>query len=175
MKYNLSNAHNVVYIAGPITKPCPMDNAYRACQFFRQLLGLGVVIPMMPQWSVTQEMIAPLRDVESWYAYDLKLMKRCCDGLVRLPGASVGADGEVEYAKEVLGIPCWILDGYEITSGGVLVFKGLKDHRFNNFVKEISEWSGNSPLEAWSRIPTTEPTACSTTRPASPPPPPSGA
>ena len=42
MKYNLSNAHNVVYIAGPITKPCPMDNAYRACQFFRQLLGLGV-------------------------------------------------------------------------------------------------------------------------------------
>ena len=41
--------------------------------------------------------------------------------------------------RRKFSIPCWILDGYEITSGGVLVFKGLKDHRFNNFVKEISE------------------------------------
>lgn len=59
-------------------------------------------VPFCPHWSHFQHTFSPLPYVD-WIEYDLHWL-RTCDALLRLPGESAGADGEVAEAKR-LGIP----------------------------------------------------------------------
>lgn len=59
-------------------------------------------VPMCPHWSHFQHTFRP-RPYADWLAFDLEWLP-CCDAVLRLPGESSGADGEVARAVE-LGIP----------------------------------------------------------------------
>ncbi len=98
----------LVYVAGPITGD-PFGCVRNALPAFNWLRGLGCV-PFLPQLSVLAEMIEP-RPYDDWLTYDLELIDHC-DALVRLPGDSQGADGEVAYAK-IMEIPVFLLDATE--------------------------------------------------------------
>jgi hypothetical protein len=88
----------LVYIAGPITKPEPMENVHDACWFGTELLHDGLVIPFLPHTTSIWHMITPL-PYETWLAYDFDIIAHC-NALFRLPGESLGADREVAFARE---------------------------------------------------------------------------
>lgn len=90
-----------VYLAGPMTS-APYTGVTLAVQAAERLRKQGY-IPVVPQLCALWSMIGSSATYEEWLAYDFALIDRC-DCLLRLPGASVGADREVEYAKE-RGIP----------------------------------------------------------------------
>lgn len=90
-----------MYVAGPITGN-PFGAAREVIPVWRRLRSLGVA-PFCPQWSILPEMIEPI-DYETWLAYDFDVI-RCCEALVRLPGDSPGADREVAFAADELGLP----------------------------------------------------------------------
>lgn len=92
----------VVYIAGPITKPDPIANTNQAVLIADELYSHGVCVPLIPHMNLVWHLIRPHPNAY-WYEYDLHLLRRC-DGLLRLPGVSVGAELEVKVAKGV-GIP----------------------------------------------------------------------
>lgn len=92
----------LVYIAAPYTHPDPVENTNRVCRLATKLVESGLVTPVVPHMSLVWHLITP-RPVDFWYDYDLRLLERC-DGLLRLRGESVGADGEVAYATD-RGIP----------------------------------------------------------------------
>ena len=85
----------LVYVAGPYTKPDPVENTHRMIKIADALLNLGVV-PVVPHLTLFWHFLCP-RSYEEWLSYDLHLMARC-DAVLRVPGASNGADGEVSYA-----------------------------------------------------------------------------
>lgn len=87
----------LVYVAGPITGD-PFGCVRQATAAFRTLRALGCV-PFLPQLSVLHEMVEPM-PYEEWLAYDFGIIRRC-DALVRLPGASEGADREVSLAIDL--------------------------------------------------------------------------
>ena len=91
----------LVYIAGPYTHPDPVVNTRIAIDAW-DLLVVAEYTPYVPHASLLIHLIHP-KPLEFWYEYDIEIMKRC-DIVLRLPGASNGADGEVKAAKE-LGIP----------------------------------------------------------------------
>lgn len=95
-----------MYVAGPISGD-PFGCVAQAMAVFGPLRHVGV-IPFMPQLSVIGEMVA-VQGYEAWMDYDLDVIGRC-DGLVRLPGVSPGADLEVAVAIEA-GLPVFRLDG----------------------------------------------------------------
>lgn len=92
----------LVYVAGPVTKPEPMENTHHAVKVAAELLDSGVVVPFLPHLTCLWHMIRP-RPYESWLAYDLDVIEHC-DALLRMAGESGGADREVEHA-ESLGLP----------------------------------------------------------------------
>lgn len=92
----------LVYIAGPYTHPDPVDNTRTAMEAANRLMDSGVCVPHIPHLTLFWHLHTP-RPVGRWYAYDLEILGRC-DAVLRLLGASVGADNEVEYAGEH-GIP----------------------------------------------------------------------
>ena len=85
----------LVYLAGPYTKPDPIENTHRIILIADALWNLGVV-PVVPHLTLFWHFLRP-RTYEEWLRYDLHLMARC-DAVLRVPGASHGADGEVSYA-----------------------------------------------------------------------------
>lgn len=108
----------MVYIASPISKGDLAWNIQQATNAFKELAAAGFA-PLCPQWSAfsgpvlvsstggTVYAIASaggcgLSHAE-WLAVDLVFVARS-DAVVRLPGESVGADQEVEYAL-THGIP----------------------------------------------------------------------
>ncbi len=105
----------VVYVAGPITLG-PLDrNVFAACMAGVRLIRAGLA-PIVPQLTcylgqtptgdgegVVPEVAAAGIDHATWLAVDLPLVRRC-DALLRLPGASKGADLEVAEAGRA-GIP----------------------------------------------------------------------
>lgn len=92
-----------IYIAGPITKGNQFVNVYEAMQTWETLRNAGF-FPFCPHLSALFELagVASLSH-EEWLEYDFEWLG-VCDGLFRMPGESVGADMEVEFAKEH-GIP----------------------------------------------------------------------
>lgn len=86
-----------VYLAGPMTS-APYAGVTLAVQAAERLRKQGY-IPVVPQLSALWAMIGTSATYEEWLAYDFALIDRC-DCVLRLPGASSGADREVEYAKE---------------------------------------------------------------------------
>lgn len=90
-----------VYIAGPYTKPDPAVNTARAMEVWHTLADAGLV-PFCPHLSHFLH-IARGRPYEEWLAHDIAWLKKC-DVLLRMPGESSGADGEVDVANSE-GIP----------------------------------------------------------------------
>jgi len=92
----------LVYVAGPYTLPDPVENAHHAIRFASELLDEGLVTPFVPHLTLLWHLVAP-RDVDFWYDYDIAMLAKC-DAIFRLPGESVGADREVNYARDE-GLP----------------------------------------------------------------------
>ena len=90
-----------VYLAGPYTKPHQIDNIRKAILAADEVLALGFA-PFCPHLSGFWDCISP-KPYETWLQLDLEWVARC-DYLIRLPGESSGADGEV-YRAALLGIP----------------------------------------------------------------------
>lgn len=86
----------VIYVAGPYTKPDPVENTHRMIRIADALLDVGVV-PVVPHLTMLWHLLCP-RPYEQWLAYDLHVMARC-DVVLRVPGLSSGADGEVQEAS----------------------------------------------------------------------------
>ena len=94
----------VIYIAGPYTAGDPAANVHRAVNIAHYLMDHGLAWPLVPHLSHLWHLIAP-RPYADWIALDFALLERC-DGLIRLPGVSTGADGETDWCTEH-GVP-WI-------------------------------------------------------------------
>jgi len=96
-----------VYIAGPYTSPDPCANTNAACTTFDWLMSTGLCVPICPHWSHFQHTLCP-RPYADWIRYDLDLLELLhlsgSGAVLRLPGVSAGADGEVAFA-EARGIP----------------------------------------------------------------------
>jgi hypothetical protein len=76
-------------------------NVKRQIDAADELISLGYA-PFVPLYSHFQHMAHP-RPYEDWTRLDMEWI-RVCDAILRLPGASLGADAEVARAKE-LSIP----------------------------------------------------------------------
>lgn len=124
----------LVYIAGPISKGDLAHNINQGTDAFLALAkaGIAAICPMWSAYSghAHQVPTSPYSEdvntdtgrydlagcvfavasptpneltFEDWMRIDFELIRRC-DGLLRLPGESVGADAEVEHAGK-LGLP----------------------------------------------------------------------
>jgi len=93
----------IVYIAGPL-KGNIAQNINDTIYFADQVIGKGHT-PYVPHTTHLWDLISP-RPAEFWYEYD-KIFLAKCDCVLRLFGASTGADGEVRLANE-LGIPVYL-------------------------------------------------------------------
>ncbi len=85
-----------VYIASPYTIGDVAVNVKTQMDVANQLMDLGFA-PFIPLYSHFQHMAHP-RPYEYWLKLDLEWISSC-DYVLRLPGESNGADGEVEYAR----------------------------------------------------------------------------
>lgn len=92
-----------VYVAGPYSHPDPESNTLTAIEAGDQLLRLGYA-PFIPHLSHYWDAQHPHPYAE-WLDWCLVWVK-CCDAILRLPGASVGADIETELAY-ALDIPVY--------------------------------------------------------------------
>lgn len=90
-----------VYIASAYTIGDTAKNVKLQIDTADTLMTLGFS-PFVPLYSHFQHMIHP-RPYEDWVTNDLVWVE-VCDCVLRLPGESKGADGEVKYATE-LNIP----------------------------------------------------------------------
>jgi len=90
-----------VYIAGPYTKPDPLENVRKAIFFAEWLAALGhyPYIPLLTHYWEEQYH----HDYEFWMKQDEEFLK-VCDAVLRLDGESAGADRETALAER-LGIP----------------------------------------------------------------------
>jgi len=107
----------LVYVAGPISKGCLVSNIMQAHEAGLQLLqsGYSVIVPhgscfwgniLCPRHCEDScDVVVPFKPevlpgettLEDWYGMDLEIVRRC-DAVLRLEGASVGADLEVAEA-----------------------------------------------------------------------------
>lgn len=99
----------LVYLAGPYTNPDPVENVNKTMHVANRLYDSKLCVPLIPHLSMFWHLHTP-RPLEDWYAYDIELLARC-DILYRLPGASTGADKEVEFAMQH-GMPIYHLVDY---------------------------------------------------------------
>jgi hypothetical protein len=84
-----------VYIASPYTKGDVAVNVRRQLDAANELMDLGFA-PFVPLYSHFQHLVHP-RPYQDWVDIDLEWVPSC-DVLLRLPGESAGADGEVACA-----------------------------------------------------------------------------
>jgi hypothetical protein len=113
---------------------------HRAVAAAERLRRAGIV-PVVPHLAVLWEMIAPGADYEGWMALDLALLERC-DALVRLPGASAGADREVAHAR-ARRIP--VLEG---DAAAILVAAaGRPDRRWVGDSKSVGATANPQPAD----------------------------
>jgi len=87
-----------IYIAGPYSGGDVAQNVRIAILAAHRLSQAGC-IPYVPHLSHFWHLLCP-RDVEFWYEQGLQWVE-ACDVLLRLPGESVGADLEVQRAREL--------------------------------------------------------------------------
>jgi len=87
-----------VYIAGPYTSPDPAVNVRRAIDSAQSVMRMGHV-PHIPHLSHFWHMIYP-GEYEQWMSLDFAWLSKC-DVLLRLPGASPGADREMLEAARL--------------------------------------------------------------------------
>jgi len=87
-----------VYIASPYSKGDPAVNVRESFVIADDLLECGFV-PYPPLYTHFWHIISP-KPYHKWVRLDLEWIKKC-DCILRLPGISNGADGEVEFAKKI--------------------------------------------------------------------------
>ena len=90
----------VVYLAGPYSRPDPIENMHWAIKCADSLLD--VCSPLVPHITGIWHLVSP-KPYETWLAIDRDHVA-ICDALYRFGGESSGADQEVEYARKI-GIP----------------------------------------------------------------------
>lgn len=93
-----------VYIAGPYTRGDVAVNVRTAILAGQRVLDAGH-FPYIPHLTHFWHLLLP-GSYERWIAMDLEWV-RACHALVRLPGDSPGADGEVAHAQ-AHGIPVFM-------------------------------------------------------------------
>lgn len=86
----------LLYVAGPYTRADPVENTHRAIKVATVIYDRTHWVPVVPHLTLLWHLVDP-QPVEHWYAYDIHLLARC-DAIVRLPGASTGADREMAEA-----------------------------------------------------------------------------
>lgn len=91
-----------VYIAGPYSSN-PTEGARNAIRAGNLIREFGH-FPFIPHLTMFWDLLYP-RDYEDWLEYDLEWLRQC-DAMIRLPGASKGADAEALEAF-VLRIPLY--------------------------------------------------------------------
>lgn len=87
-----------VYVAGPYTRGDVAVNVGRACAAALDLMEAGFAA-FCPHLFHFLHLLRP-QPYEFWIAQDLEWLD-ACDCILRLPGPSSGADGEVEVAREM--------------------------------------------------------------------------
>jgi nucleoside 2-deoxyribosyltransferase len=92
----------LIYIAAPYTS-APEENVKKALQAADKLYAKGY-IPYVPHLSHHWHTQSP-KSYEQWMEMGSAVLERC-DGLLRLPGESPGADREIHYAIS-LGKPVY--------------------------------------------------------------------
>ena len=92
-----------IYIAGPLTTGGEREtrNLRKALEAAEVVARLGHT-PIVPHLMLTWDQVFP-HDYDFWMRLCRGLLEGC-EGLVRLPGISKGADTEEQWAGE-LGIP----------------------------------------------------------------------
>lgn len=93
------DVRKMLYIAGPYTHPDPVVNTHRAARVGTIVYEQTEWVPFVPHLSLLWHMVTP-REESHWYELDLHQMGHC-DAIVRLPGASTGADREMVVAAEL--------------------------------------------------------------------------
>ncbi len=88
----------LIYMAAPYTRPEPVANTHAVCKVAMFVYEQTNWCPVVPHLSLLWHAVTP-REEAHWYEYDLHLLRKC-DAIVRLPGFSIGADGEIAFAKE---------------------------------------------------------------------------
>jgi hypothetical protein len=92
-----------VFIASPYTLGDVGINVKKSMDIADDLMNIGFT-PFVPLLFHFQHITHP-RPYEDWIKLDLAWLSKC-DCVLRLPGESSGADGEVAKAEE-LGIPVY--------------------------------------------------------------------
>lgn len=92
---------NYVYVAGPYTKPDPVENVRKTIYIADKIRAAGL-FPYVPHLTMLWHLISG-HDYEYWMELDFGWVRKC-DCLLRLPGESSGADREVALAS-ALGMP----------------------------------------------------------------------
>lgn len=87
-----------VYIASPYSKGDPAVNVRESFVIADDLLENGFA-PYPPLYKHFWHIIYP-KPSHVWIKLNLEWLKKC-DCILRLPGISNGADGEVEFAKRI--------------------------------------------------------------------------
>lgn len=88
----------LIYIAAPYTRPDPVINTHGVIRIADALLAAGFT-PMIPHLSLAWQLVSP-KPYETWLKYDRELLARC-DAVLRVPGASIGATRETEFAERM--------------------------------------------------------------------------
>jgi hypothetical protein len=86
-----------IYVAGPYTKGDVAVNVRNAFKAAHDLAELGYA-PFVPHGTHFWHMMFP-RPYEFWLELDNQFLPHC-DALLRIPGESNGADGEVALAEQ---------------------------------------------------------------------------
>ncbi len=93
------NVKPLIYVAGPYTRPDPVENTHKALRFASALIDDGYDLhPFVPHLTLLWHMVTP-RPLEFWYAHDMHTLAVCA-AVVRLPGESTGADAEMVAARK---------------------------------------------------------------------------
>lgn len=96
----------LVYVAGPYTAPDPCINTHTAIEVGTHIYTTtgGRWVPFIPHLSHFWHTVTPM-PYKNWLHIDNVTLVRC-DAVIRLPGASSGADAEVNLAIEHR-LPVW--------------------------------------------------------------------
>lgn len=88
-----------VYIAGPYSKPDPVENTHLAVEVADRLSAVPGIVPYIPHLSLFWHYHSP-KPYVWWLEYDVNWVD-VCDCVLRIPGLSAGADDEVRHAMHV--------------------------------------------------------------------------
>ena len=88
----------LLYLAGPYSS-APTANTRRSIITADAIYAHTGYAPLIPHLGILWDATCP-HPPEWWYEYDMHLL-RACDAIVRLPGASSGADAEMAEAERL--------------------------------------------------------------------------